>query len=291
MENICNLCGRHCNINRDNRVGVCGASNSVKIAKVMIHKWEEPIIAGGNGSGAIFFANCNLKCVFCQNYEISSNGKGKEISIKELADIFRKLENMGVNNINLVTPTHYTYQIIEALKIYKPHIPIVWNTNSYETTDTIKLLQGWVNIFLFDLKYCNNSLGLKYSNVPDYYDVATKAIIEGRKIVGEDIICDGLMKRGIIIRHLVLPTHTDDSIKVLDWIADNMPNAIVSVMSQYTPYYKANNYPEINRKITKMEYKRVMTHVNTLGLNGYMQELSSATEDYIPNFNNTEIDF
>lgn len=252
----------------------------------MLHQYEEPIISAGKGSGAIFFAGCNLKCVFCQNYPISNIGKGKTITIKKLVKIFKKLEHMGAANINLVTPTHFTNQIIEAVKIYKPNIPVVWNSSGYESPQTIKKLKDYVDIYLVDLKYMDNALALNYSRANNYVENATKSILEMRKNQPTDIIKNGVMQKGVIVRHLVLPTHTDDSIKCLNFICENLgKTTIVSIMSQYEPRYDAVNYPEINRKITPVEYKRVVSHALKLGLNNaYTQDLSSANSKYTPKF-------
>ncbi len=280
----CNNCARGCFIDRSTNIGYCKTSNICKIAKVMLHHWEEPTISGHNGSGAIFFSNCNLRCVYCQNYEISHEGFGKEISTHELADIFKDLEQQGAHNINLVTPTHYTDQIIEALDIYKPHIPIVWNSNGYESQDTMSKISSYVDIFLFDLKYYDCEISKKYSDAPNYFEIASKNILTARKNIPQDIIENGIMKKGIIVRHLVLPNNTNDSIRILQWIKDNIPTTTISLMSQYIPYYKACNYPEINRRITTLEYKRVLTMCNNLDLTGYMQGLDSADEIYTPDF-------
>ncbi|MBE5735377.1 MAG: radical SAM protein [Clostridiales bacterium] len=281
----CNNCARNCKIDRKKTYGYCKANNLCKIAKVMTHYWEEPIISGHSGSGAIFFSNCNLRCVYCQNYQISHNGIGIEISANELAKIFQDLENSGVHNINLVTPTHYVDQIIEALKIYKPSIPIVWNTNGYESTGTIEKIRDYIDIYLFDLKYYDSNISKKYSDASDYFETASKNILFARNIIPTDIITNGLMQKGIIVRHLVLPNNTNDSINILKWIKEYIPNTIISLMSQYVPYYKANNYTEINRKLNKLEYKRVLSMCQDLNLNGFMQDMDSADEIYIPNFN------
>ena len=255
----------------------------------MLHKYEEPLISGGEkdkGSGAIFFAGCNLKCVYCQNFPISHKNKGKNISVAELANIFKDLERRGALNINLVTPTHFTMQIIEALKIYKPNIPIVWNSSGYESVETIEKLKGYVDIFLVDLKYMSNELSTKYSGAVDYAEVATKAILKMRELQPKDVIENGHMKKGIIVRHLVLPTHTDDSIKCLDFILKNLgKDTIVSIMSQYEPRYDAKKFPEINRKITPIEYKRVVNFALKNDMkNCFVQDLSSADSKYTPKF-------
>lgn len=269
--------------------GFCGQTEKIRISKVMLHHYEEPIISGNEkdkGSGAIFFTGCNLKCVFCQNEPISHKNKGKNISIKQLVNIFKKLEKRGAYNINLVTPSHFTNQIIEALTIYKPTIPVVWNSSGYETKETIEKLKDLVDVYLVDLKYMNNDLSFRYSKANNYVENATQAIIQMKKNQPKDIIENGLMKKGVIIRHLILPTHTDDSIRCLDFISNNLgKDSIVSIMSQYEPRYNAKNYPEINRKITPLEYKRVVNHALKLDMtNCYTQDLSSANSKYTPKF-------
>lgn len=286
---ICNVCPRLCNVERKNQKGYCLSSEKIKISKVMLHKFEEPLISGtcnDKGSGAIFFSGCNLKCVFCQNYPISHNNKGKFISVKKLAKIFKKLERKGALNINLVTPTHFTNQIVDALNIYRPNIPIVWNSSGYESSGTIEKLKGFVDIFLVDLKYNDNSLALKYSKANNYVENAHKSILKMHELQPTNIIENGLMKKGIIIRHMVLPSHTSDSISCLNWINENLGNeSIVSIMSQYEPRYNAAVYPEINRKITPLEYKRVTSHALKLNMtNCFTQDLSSADSKYTPKF-------
>ena len=249
----------------------------------------------GSGSGTVFFSNCNLNCVFCQNYEISQNGLGKEITIKELANIFLKLQSENVNNINLVTPTSYVPQIIEAIKIAKDNglnIPIVYNTNSYENIETLKLLEGYIDIYLPDLKYSENELGEKYSNVKNYFEVATTAIKEMYRQVG-NLKCDknGIAKKGVIIRHLVLPNHIENSKKVLSWINNNLPQDVyVSVMNQYFPIYKAKNIKDLNRKITKREMKKIEEFIYSIDLkNGYIQDIEENEIQYVPNWKNVTI--
>ena len=286
---LCDICPRACKIDRSKQTGFCGQSGKVKISKVMFHHYEEPIISGeekSKGSGAIFFAGCNLKCCFCQNYPISHGGKGKTISIKKLANIFKRLEKKGALNINLVTPSHFTNQIIQALNIYKPKIPIVWNSNGYETKSSIEKLKNYVDVYLVDLKYMDNALALKYSKAPNYVENATTAIKQMKQNQPSDIIKNGLIKKGIIIRHLILPTHTADSINCLNFIKNEIgQDSIVSIMSQYEPRYEAQNHAEINRKITPLEYKRVVNHAIKLNmLNCYTQDLSSADSKYTPKF-------
>ena len=272
---ICNICPRACNINRTKQKGFCGTKEKMIINKVMLHLYEEPIISVGKGSGAIFFSGCNLRCVFCQNFPISHSVRGRKVSQKGLVKIFKKLERMGAANINLVTPTHFTSQIIEALKMYKPSIPVVWNSNGYENAETIE-----------NLKYMDNGLALKYSGANNYVENATKTILKMKEIAPQDVVVNGVMQKGIIVRHLVLPTHTDDSIKCMQFIFDNLgANTIVSIMSQYEPRYDAYKYPEINRKLTPLEYKRVVNFAIEHNMkNCYTQELSSASSVYTPKF-------
>ena len=247
----CEICPRKCGVNRETETGFCN-SGKLKIAKYMLHMWEEPCISGTNGSGAIFFSGCNLKCVFCQNFEISQQNKGEEISKEKLVEIFKELEQFGAHNINLVSPTQFSAEIIEALKIYKPKIPIVWNSNGYESVETIKLLKNYVDIYLVDLKYFDDNLAVKYSKAPDYFSSATNAILEMRKNQKKDVFAGEIMQKGVIIRHLILPTHYIDSIKILNWINKNLGSkTYISLMSQYLPL---NNAPKpINRKITNLE--------------------------------------
>lgn len=259
-------------------------SDKACVAKADAFFWEEPVISGKNGSGAIFFSGCNLKCCFCQNFKLSHEHFGKEISVQRLAQIFEELEKQGVSNINLVSPTHFENQIVEALKIYRPKIPIVFNTNGYETVESLKKLEPFVDIYLTDLKFCDPNLSQKYCGAKNYFDVATKATIEMVRQKPQIKIENGLLKQGVIVRHLVMPSHTDDSKKILDWVAKNCKqNCILSLMGQYTPYYNAKKFPEINRKLKPLEYKIVLNHAIKLGFeNGFAQDLSSATEDFIP---------
>lgn len=287
----CTLCPYHCKVNRlKGQKGRCGCDDTLKIALASLHYYEEPCISGENGSGTVFFSNCNLKCIFCQNYEISSKGKGKEITVKHLAEIFLKQQEKGAENINLVTPTMYVYQIVEALNLAKKNglrIPVVYNTNGYETVDTIQLLDGYVDIYLPDLKYYSNEIALKYSHAANYFEVATKAILEMQKQVGKNKFDDrGMMAKGLIIRHLVLPNHIQNSKHVLKWIKENLPSDVyVSVMAQYFPTYLAKEDSFINRKLTQREYREIENYLYTLGLeNGYIQELGEHEEEYVPKF-------
>ena len=293
MKKICKVCPRNCQVDRNLNAGFCGATNNLKVSKVMLHHWEEPIISGTNGSGAIFFSHCNLKCIFCQNYEISSNGAGKEISIDNLISIFKQLEKAGAHNINLVSPTQYSNQIIEALKIYKPTIPVVWNSNGYESIETLKKLKGLVDIYLCDFKYFDNSLATEFSNAPNYLETCSNALQEMISQQPQNIIENNLLKNGIIIRHLVLPNYSNDSIKILDHIKENFgTKIIISLMSQYLPCFKAINHKTLGRKLKPIEYKRVLTAFESLGFtNGFCQELTSASSDFIPDFKHQDIEF
>ncbi len=288
----CNICPHNCMVNRnDGKIGRCKCNNKIKIALASIHQYEEPCLSEENGSGTIFFSNCNLNCIYCQNYEISQLGKGEEISIEDLANIFIKQQKKKVNNINLVTPTMYAYQIIEAIKIARKkglRIPIVYNTNGYENIETIKALDGYIDIYLPDLKYYSGELSQKYSGVKNYFEIASEAIKEMCKQVGKSEFNDkGIMQKGVIIRHLVLPNHIQNTKHVLKWIKENLPkNTYVSVMAQYFPTYKAREDNLLNRKLTKKEYKEIENYLYTLDIeNGYIQELGEHEEEYVPDFN------
>ena len=288
----CEVCPHKCGINRlDGKIGRCKAKDKIKIALYSTHNFEEPCISGTKGSGTVFFSNCNLKCIFCQNYEISQKGRGKEITIEELARIFLKQQEKGVENINLVTPTSYVVQIIEAIKIARKNglrIPIVYNTNGYENVDTIKMLDGYIDVYLPDLKYVDDELGKKYSKVENYFEIATKAILEMQKQVGKTKVNEnGVIKKGIIVRHLVLPGNIENSKKILKWLKENLNEEnYVSVMAQYFPTYlvkEKEEYEELNRKLTKDEWKEIENFIDELDFkNGYIQELGEHEEEYVP---------
>lgn len=287
----CKICPHNCGINRLNgNIGRCKSNGNIKLAMASIHNFEEPCISGENGSGTVFFSNCNLNCVFCQNYKISQQGLGREISIEELAEIFIDEQNKNAENINLVTPTMYVYHIIEAIKIARNKglkIPIVYNSNGYENVETIKKLKGYIDIYLPDLKYYDDDLAFKYSGVKNYFENATSAIKEMYNQVGSPVLDEnGMMKKGLIIRHLVLPNNLQNSKDVLKWINDNIDkNVFVSVMAQYFPTNKAKDFPEINRKLTKEEYEEIENYLYSLDLdNGYIQELGEHEEEYVPDF-------
>ena len=246
--------------------------------------YEEPCISGYCGSGTVFFSHCNLNCIYCQNYQISSGGIGKEISIERLAEIFKELENKGVHNINLVSPSHYTNQIISALKLYRPKVPIVWNSNGYEKVETIEKLKDFIDIFLVDLKFYNEELSEKYCKAKNYFSFASKAILKMLEYKPSPIFEDDILKSGVIIRHLVMPNCTDDSIEVLNWLSKIKNNKfLISLMGQYTPCFNSNKFPEINRPLKPVEYKVVVKKAKQLGLiDGYVQELDSCGENFIP---------
>ena len=285
----CNVCPHKCKVNRlEGKSGRCKCNDKIKIALVSTHMYEEPCISGTNGSGTIFFSNCNLSCKFCQNYEISQLGKGYEITIEELASIMVKQQEAGVHNINLVTPTMYAYQIIEAIKIARKNglnIPIIYNSNGYENVETIKALKGYIDVYLPDLKYYSNEIAVKYSKAPNYFEIASKAILEMINQVGApEFDEDGIIKKGVMIRHLVLPNHIQNSKNVLKWIKENISQEIyIDVMAQYFPTYKAKEDELINRKLTKREYKEIENYFYLLDFkNGYMQELGEHEEEYVP---------
>ena len=283
---ICNQCPRRCNVDRENALGYCKAPNAYKLARASLHFWEEPCISGKSGSGAVFFSGCNLGCVFCQNYEISHKCKGVEVSEERLIRIFEHLVDEGANNINLVNPTHYAVQLAHTLKKYKPPVPVVYNTSGYDSVDTLKLLDGLVDIYLPDFKYMRNDKALRYSRAEDYPQFAMAALKEMKRQVGNDVFDEnGIMKRGMIIRHLVLPANTNSAIQALDYLAENFADTYISVMAQYVPCTDLSEYKEINRKITEREYDKVVNHILELGLEKvFLQKLESATEDYIPDF-------
>jgi len=287
--NKCNICPRECNVNRNKgQLGFCGCDNQIKIANYSLHKWEEPCISGVNGSGAIFFSYCNLKCIYCQNYEISNLNKGKVITPKRLVDIFLKLQQSKALNINLVTPTHYApilKEVILEAKTKGLNIPIVYNTSSYEKVDTLNSLNDLIDIYLPDLKYYDNELGLKYSKVNNYFEYATKAIDEMYRQVGRVKIVNGIMKRGMIVRHLVLPGHVDDSKKVIKYLYDKYKdNIYISIMNQFTPVNKTR-YSNLNRTLTNEEYDDVIDYAYDIGVrNAFIQGEDTCKESFIPVF-------
>lgn len=285
---ICNACPRKCNVERnigEFSRGFCKMPYNAVLARASLHLWEEPVISGERGSGAIFFSGCNLRCVFCQNFEISHENFGKQVSKSEFIDIVKRLENQGAHTINLVNPTHFVPFIKEVFSEYKPSVPVVYNTGGYDDVESIRSLQGLIDVYLPDLKYFDSDVSKKYSNAENYFEKASKAVLEMQRQVEKSVIKDGIMQKGMIIRHLVLPKNTDQSIKILRWIKDNLPiDTYISLMSQYVPYVKTE-YKELNRRIVTAEYQKVIDEFERLGFeNGFMQERSSAQTDFIPKF-------
>ncbi|MDI3310233.1 MAG: radical SAM protein [Thermoanaerobacterium sp.] len=290
VSQLCNICPRNCNVDRSTKTGFCGMLSEIKVAKAYLHEWEEPCISGSKGSGTVFFTGCNLRCVFCQNYKISQENFGISVSTEKLSDIFMNLEKAGAHNINLVTPTIFISKIKEAIIMARNNglsIPIVYNSNAYENVESLKTLEGLIDIYLPDLKYYNDETAMKYSNAPHYFEYATKAILEMYRQVGNPAFDnDGIMKKGIIVRHLILPGKLDETKKILKWIKDNLSNEVyVSLMGQYIPYYNANKYQELNRRISNKEYEEVIEYFFEIGLeNGFVQDDESASESFIPDF-------
>ena len=286
----CEICPHKCKVNRYEKKGYCRCDDNVRIALVSKHYFEEPCISGRNGSGTIFFSDCNLNCVFCQNHDISHGGKGIDVTIERLAEIMLEQQERGANNINLVTPTMYVEQIIKAIDIAKKNglnIPIVYNTNGYEEVETIKKLNGYIDIYLPDFKYFTNELAIKYSKAPNYFEKVTSALIEMQSQFDEYVFDGEIMKKGMIVRHLVLPNHIQNSKNVLKWIKDNLRKDIyVSVMAQYFPTYKAIGDELIGRKLSFSEYRKIEQYFYSLDIeNGYIQDLGKHEEEFVPDFN------
>ncbi|WP_294467445.1 radical SAM protein [uncultured Ruminococcus sp.] len=285
---ICNLCPRKCNACRTEHQGngFCGAGTLPVVARVAPHFGEDPCISGTKGSGTVFFSGCTLKCVFCQNYEISDGHKGRAITPKELADCYKRLEEQGVHNINLVTADHYVTAVAESLDIYKPSIPVVYNCSGYTSPKTLSILDGLVDIYLPDFKYSDDALAIKYSSAPNYVNTASAAIKEMIFQVGTpQFDSDGMLKKGVIVRHLILPSHTKNSLGVLDIIKRSYDRQVlVSLMCQYVPVNKAHDFPKINRTVTRREYDKVKSALYALGLDGFTQDLTSASTDFIPDW-------
>lgn len=287
---ICNICPRKCNVDREKALGFCKSPSAFRVARASLHYWEEPCISGDNGSGTVFFSGCNLKCVFCQNLEISHINKGMEITDDRLIEIFESLVSQGANNINLVNPTHYADRLAEVLAKWNSPVPIVYNSSGYESVESLKKLDGLVDIYLPDFKYSRNDKALKYSRAEDYPEVVKSAIAEMKRQCPSNEFDNLVMKKGVIIRHLVLPSNTNSSLEILDYLAENYNDTYISIMAQYTPCGSLNNYPEINRKLTEREYDKVVNYALDLGLNNlFIQELSSANDSYIPDFDFTGI--
>ncbi len=286
---ICELCPRKCRVERDeDNFGYCRSGPLPKIARIAPHFDEEPPISGTNGAGTVFFSGCSLRCVFCQNYEISEKGAGKTITPYQLSEEYKRLEQTGVHNIEFVTPTHYVDAILESLDIYRPKLPLIYNSSGYDSVETLKRLSGVIDVYLPDFKYSDNKLAERLSNCPDYVETAEAAIEEMLRQRGETVIEDGLIKQGVIIRHLVLPSHTRNSIGVLELIRQKYGTRVpVSLMAQYMPAGRAADYPDINRRLTRREYNKVLDRFIELGLDGYAQELSSSDIRYVPEWDYT----
>ena len=278
----CKDCPRNCDVDRRFQKGYCGEKNKIRIAKIIsFFKWEEPCISGEKGALAIFFSGCNLRCNFCQNYEISHKGKGKSYSQKEFRILLEGYDLTKFSCIDLITPTHFSSQIIKSLKNFKSPIPIVWNSSAYEKEDVIEKLGNIVDVFLPDFKYFSNELSKNFSSAENYFEVASLAIKKMREVKKENIFKNKILYQGVLIRHLVLPSSVNDSMRILDFIKENIKNPLISLMSQFTPISNS----VLNRKIYPLEYKAVLAHAEKIGLNnGFIQEFSSASENFIPDF-------
>ena len=289
---ICNACPRRCGVDRSKKHGFCGVGENFVVARAAKHFWEEPPISGTNGSGAVFFSGCNLRCVFCQNYELSRAKKGKEITEKKLTEIFDSLISSGAHNLNLVTATQYAERLADVLEKYRSPVPVVYNCGGYESVETIKRLSSVVDVWLPDLKYIDPERSLRYSKAADYFDAASKTILEMRRNQPEDVFENGLMKKGLIIRHLVLPKNVNQSRRIFEWIKDNLgAKTYISLMAQYTPCGKLEDFPELQRRITKREYEKAVDCLIELGFeNVFLQELDSAQKQYIPDFDLTGVE-
>lgn len=285
----CRLCPRECGVLREaeSGAGFCGMGADPVVARAALHYWEEPCISGTKGSGAIFFTGCSLQCVFCQNYEISTERSvGKRITPQELAGIFRRLEKEGAETINLVNPTHFVAAVRESLLLYKPSVPVVYNSGGYDRPETLRTLEGLIDVYLPDWKYASRELGELYSGAANYCTVVKEAVAEMVRQTGPAIFNDkGILLKGTLVRHLILPGNTRNSIQVLEEIAALSGDLLVSLMAQYVPCGRAEQYPEINRRITAREYDKVQQRLFELGLEGFVQERGSAKKDYIPPFN------
>lgn len=283
----CNICPRECGVDRTEKLGVCKAPFEYKVVKAMPHFWEEPPISGEKGSGAVFFSGCNLGCVYCQNYDVSHKSKGKIISDERLLQIFFELKEKGVHNINLVNPTHYAERLRAVLIQWEHKLPVVYNSSGYEKVNTLKGLEGLVDIYLPDLKYISDERSTKYSSCKDYFSFASEALLEMKRQVP---VCkydeNNIMKKGLIVRHLILPKNTNQSIKILDWIAENLGlDTAISLMCQYTPFGEVSQFKELQRRITEREYEKVLQYAFSLGFETvFSQDFSSAREEFIPDF-------
>ena len=296
--NTCHICPRNCNVNRPliadhaQSCGICGVGTMPVVARAAIHEWEEPCISGTKGSGTVFFSGCNLQCCYCQNHQISTERFGKPITIERLKAIYCELEQQGVHNINLVNPTHFSDSILTSIPD-KRLIPFVYNSSGYDSVETLRRFDGKIDIYMPDLKYSDGLLAKKYSRANDYFDIATTAITEMFRQTGPFCIDQNeILQSGVIIRHLVLPSHIENTLKIIDWIAEHFsPNDILfSLMFQYAPCGTADDFTELNRKITEEEYRRVSKYLYQTNIeNGYIQELDSSDFNYIPDFDLTGV--
>lgn len=290
MALSCELCPRRCGVNRAETVGFCGAGDAIKVARAALHQWEEPCISGTRGSGTVFFSGCTLRCVFCQNRTISAGCFGKEVSAARLREIFEELIALGAHNINLVTPAHFAPRILEALQEPLP-VPVVWNTGGYERVETLRMLEGRVQVYLPDLKYVSSELSRRYSGAADYFELASSAILEMYRQTGScEVDEDGMLRRGVVIRHMMLPGRLADTKRVIDWVAEHFPGGevLVSLMSQYTPIPGVP--PEIARRVTRAEYRAACAYMENCGItDGFFQERCAAKEEYTPPFDLTGV--
>lgn len=286
----CTLCPRRCGVDRTRgQLGFCKMPGQIHAARAGVHYWEEPVISGSFGSGAVFFSGCTLKCAFCQNYDISQENFGKPMTSAELRAAFERLLDEGVQNINLVTPTHFLPDILPALEPKLP-VPVVYNCGGYESVETLRQLEGKIDVYLPDFKYSDNALAKKLSSAPDYFETASAAILEMYRQVGKPVLEDDEMKRGVLLRHLVLPGYVDNSLGVLDWVAEHFRSGdiLFSLMSQYVPMGRAVEMPPFDRRITELEYDSVLSYMMLLGIeDGYTQDFSSAERGYTPSFDLT----
>ncbi|MDO5378754.1 MAG: radical SAM protein [Clostridia bacterium] len=285
---ICTLCPRNCRAERTDEAGkgLCGAGTMPRVARAALHRWEEPCISGTRGSGTVFFSGCALRCAFCQNEAISHGGTGENVSVRRLADIFRELEGQGAHNINLVTAAHFVPQVIEALCLYRPRVPIVYNSSGYERVETLRMLDGVIDVYLPDYKYIDPAMAGLLSGAPDYPEIAWAAIKEMRRQTGPAVYDEaGMMTRGTLVRHLLLPGLVGDCMKILARIRDELPGTPVSLMGQYMPCGRARSIPGMNRRVTRREYDRALAYMEAIGLDGYRQELAAASEAFVPDFN------
>lgn len=290
---LCNLCPRKCNTERTEYIGngFCKMPQNPVLARADIHNWEEPCISGEKGTGAIFFSGCSLKCCFCQNYPISHENKGETITTERLVEIIKELEDKCVHTINFVNPTHFSHIIIDALTKYKPSVPVVYNSSGYDSIETLEKLEGLVDVYLPDLKYFSSEKSQKYAKCPDYFEKASKAILEMYRQQPKNEFKDGIIQKGLIIRHLVLPANVYESKKILLWVKENLPDdTYISLMNQYTPYGDIKDFKELNRRLTTAEYNKVVDYFLDIGLkNGFVQEKTSATKEFIPDFDGTGV--